>query len=935
MFLFWNTKSKENIMSPKQYKKVKLYRALKVLFYCCGLPLFVLAVFFTAVKFIGHDPFNGEATFTRSLDMLQVYERTLSGSSLYGVWCAFGIWAVIAVFQIIFAKTIKNRRARMFATVAITLVLMLGALLVVDTLYARKMDGFTNPINGEHTDGLKDQVPDGVTMNDYRTQLSYYRTISTNAAKKDLTNNLIEKINLLKKVYNVEMEGVDKIGSAGNVSNDPVTYASVISDDGQIGVDISFVGGKLQLEEVNKRMVEHKALLGGSVGAVVDDNRLTGDDNQSLPSKNWHWGMSSQKEYDPNNTVLPDYWNPDNVRYLDRQSEITGETCIEANQVIRLCPTENGELKINGRVYSHYVAVARTDLAGNEYYVWYAKDLFPADYDFEKQKGVITDGIYGKAIYNNNGNVADGWIFSLYNVLEILEDYYGSEVNINKRIQETEIGKYATLRGQIVAAAAERRNEYYTTGAASAWEKALYKQEVFNANKFSMTHYRLDALLAEVGNMLGRNYLFDYLFSPDAVIGSIIQPILSPLREGVKLTEFLKGQFSLNDATCATVVDVFKKITGDDTLTDVYIKLFYPATDEEGHFTLTINKNDAAGDVILDIDFSNELIEYKEENPEFAFDLDHLSEFLNHTLNQFIDLSSMKDTLNTVLGLVGGLISALDTSNGVALNIALLGSNVHIQVLDKDFKFALDIDEILLTLLDGLYYYESSAIQPVWNFYVDPEETNTNMVYIEEQFADQDRAYFTGTKYGQLIGSTLIGKTLGATQAMSGGISYDAKYGLTDLASVEQVKWDLGYMPEAFPIYGFREMLALLSGVVVLMVFLSYYCADKEYLYATGQLVPKEKKNKKKGAEDSVAEGEPNAENPEAPAEPQENQEPLKEEPQEQLPLEEPKEEPPVLDEAPKKAKKDKKFGKKAKDEPAAEEGADVPVQENSDKEVR
>ena len=96
-----NTKVKENIMSPKQYKKVKLYRALKILFYCCGLPLFVLAVFFTAVKFIGHDPFNGQATFTESINMMQSYERTLSGSSLFGVWSAFAIWLIIAFFQII------------------------------------------------------------------------------------------------------------------------------------------------------------------------------------------------------------------------------------------------------------------------------------------------------------------------------------------------------------------------------------------------------------------------------------------------------------------------------------------------------------------------------------------------------------------------------------------------------------------------------------------------------------------------------------------------------------------------------------------------------------------------------------------------------------------------------------------------------------------
>ncbi len=985
-------------MSPKQYKKVKLYRALKILFYCCGLPLFVLAVFFTAVKFIGHDPFNGQATFTESINMMQSYERTLAGSSLYGVWCAFGIWAIIAVFQIIFAKTIKNRRARMFATVAITLVLMLGALLVVDTLYARKIDGFTNPINGEHTNGLRDDLPDGVTVEDYRTQLSYYRTISTEAAKKDLSKNLIDQIDLLKRVYNVQMEGKDKIGSAGSVSNDPITYATIIDDDGNMGVDISFKDGKLQLEEVNKRTVEHKALLGGTTGTVVDDNVLIGDDGTGS-GKNWKWG-----------TELPIYWDPSKEDYLNRH----GKLCQEANQVVRLCPNEKGELVINGKVYSHYVAVARADMANQEYYVWYARDLFPENYDFENQKGVLTDGVYGPALYNNNGNIADGWIFSFENVLEILEDYYECPVEVNKIIQDNKMtDSYETQHAKLIAAAAERRLAYYTAETTDPWERALYKQETYNKNKFSFTHYRLDALLAEVGNMLGRNYLFDYLLAPDTLIGGIIAPFLSPFRSGTKLLDYLKSQFGLGEDTCNTILGVLQKIAGDDTLTDVYVKLSYPSTGEEGHFMIVIKPN--AGDAtltaeekgtftgvryalvgedeyvvasngnykksgstyveltaeergtftgkrytynsstkkytedsqgtykdcmpIIDIDFSNELLEYQEDNPDFAFDLDHLSAFINSTLGKFVDLSSMKGTLDTVLGLVGGMIKALDTSNGVALNITLLGSNVHIQLLDKDYNFALDIDEILLTLLDGLYYYESSAIQPLWNFYLDPDETDQNKIDIANYFTAMDRAEFTGTKYGSLIGSTLIGKTLGATMAMSGGVSYDSKYGLTDLTAVKQLKTDLSYMPTSFPIYGFRDMVALFSGMVVLFVFLSYYAAEREYLYATGKLVPRARKRDK----DLLAEDEDENANAEG-------EEPAADAPVEELPpLEEPAPNAPPEDVAPeevpqeddkkaKKAKKEKekkeKKSKKGKGEPELEEGADVPVPEESDKEV-
>jgi len=881
--------NEENIMSPKQYQKVRLWRVLKVLFYCLGLPLFTFAVFLTAIKFIGHDPFNGHATNTAALGMFQSYEGMMSGSALTGVWFSFAIWAVITVFQIIFTKMIKNRRARMFATVAVTLVLLLGALLVIDTVYAAKFDGVTNPTTGQHTPGLSETAPDGVEVKDYRTLLSYYRTISTSGQKKNMTKLLIDKIDTIERVYNVEWDGVDKIGTAGNVGNDPVTYATVISDDGVIGVDISFADGKLALKEEGKAAAGTKGLLSSSTGYTVTNNELTGDGD----------------------------WDPDAPDYRNSK---------ESKQLIRLAPTPDGKLKINGEVYSHYVCVMRTDLAGNENYTWYTKDMFPKDFDFKKMKGIVTDGIYGKGIYNSNGLFADGWVFSVENVLEILEDYYGAPVAINKLIKEKEYEKYDVLRAQTIAAGAQRRIDYYTSDECDPWLRALYTQEAYYTPKFSFTHYRLDELLAEVGGMLGRNHLFDFLLADGSMIGDLIGPILTPLRNGTGLRAFLKGVSSnITDETCDKVIDIIKKIADDETMTDAYIKLSYPALDDEdGHFILVVKENDENGDVILDLDFSNELKQYQEENPDFAFDLDHLSAFLNKVLNKFINLDSAKGTINTVLGLVGGMFSFLDTSDGgITLTFDVLSSKLRIKLLDADYKFALDIDDILLSLLDGLYYYQSSAIQPVWNFYVDEDESK-DMQFIQAQFADMDRAYFTGTKYGSLIGSTLIGKSLGGNMAMSGAESYDSKYGLTDLVSVQQVKMDLSYQPECFPIFALREMLGLFSGLVVLAIFLSFYAAEMEWKYATGQIIAGAKKHKnKKGEEESeessenLAEEEPKAEEPA----------PLGKEP-------EPVEAPEEPKEVGKKAKKDKK-SKKSKGEPALEEGADVPASENTDKEVR
>ncbi len=76
----------------QQYKKVSRDRTLKVVFYMLGLPLFLVAVCFTAVRFIGHDPFMGETTFTTALGFFKQAESYITAPALYGVWIGFGVW---------------------------------------------------------------------------------------------------------------------------------------------------------------------------------------------------------------------------------------------------------------------------------------------------------------------------------------------------------------------------------------------------------------------------------------------------------------------------------------------------------------------------------------------------------------------------------------------------------------------------------------------------------------------------------------------------------------------------------------------------------------------------------------------------------------------------------------------------------------------------
>ena len=87
-------------------------------------------------------------------------------------------------------------------------------------------------------------------------------------------------------------------------------------------------------------------------------------------------------------------------------------------------------------------------------YVWYSKDLMPVGTVYVDENGKelpegaaggtvsgvnTTEGDFGTGIYNPNGLFSDGWVFSLYNVLEILEDYYESQALVTSDDYKDEV----------------------------------------------------------------------------------------------------------------------------------------------------------------------------------------------------------------------------------------------------------------------------------------------------------------------------------------------------------------------------------------------------------------------------------------------------------------------------------------------------------------
>ena len=198
----------------QRVKKAKLFRTLKVVYYCLGLPVFLLAVFTLTMSNIGHNPFMGdygEGLFTS-------IKSLLSAPAMYAIWIALAVWLVIGLVQIICKFAIKNRRTRAMVVVAIMLIVLLVPMFAIDAIYTAKLET------------LATEVAEGVVVKDYNYQLSYYRTHTSAAGnnglsmKTSLTDTLKNTVEQYLKVYNIPMYGSFKGGNAANFTNEALYY---------------------------------------------------------------------------------------------------------------------------------------------------------------------------------------------------------------------------------------------------------------------------------------------------------------------------------------------------------------------------------------------------------------------------------------------------------------------------------------------------------------------------------------------------------------------------------------------------------------------------------------------------------------------------------------------------------------------------------------
>ena len=340
-----------------------------------------------------------------------------------------------------------------------------------------------------------------------------------------------------------------------------------------------------------------------------------------------------------------------------------------------------------------YVQQVSPDSSENvDCYVWYRVD---------KTTPVESEGYYGKAYYNTNGMLADGYVFSVEVALNILEEYYQAEEDMKELFKATGYANENELRAEIKAGAMARLEERYTGENATEEEKFLWEKETSYAASHSLTIVELNSVLAELGSVVGSAQLITNLLPIVEMIG------LNQLQLGAVLDMVLGG-------TMPETLGFLKANLGD--LANITI-------------TITASPN-------LTLKLSN--------LPNGASDLTIVMDenFSTATIKSLLDeIGITNGMLAEVLSLVGFSAKADDNS--------LAGlENMLAGVLETLYWYR---SPVIAPEYD--YYVDPALDASV------PEEKA--LMDYQAAYAKHQRAYYEGSFHGALVGSKLIGAGVG------------------------------------------------------------------------------------------------------------------------------------------------------------------------------
>ncbi len=472
---------------------------------------------------------------------------------------------------------------------------------------------------------------------------------------------------------------------------------------------------------------------------------------------------------------------------------------------VRVPPNADGKLEIDGVVYENYTSASYTpsipgatedsEMSSYKIFRWY-KTSRDSEYK---------EGVYGMASYNANGLLSEGYVYGIDSALEILRQYYYSQMKIS------ELGGSDDIYNAIYAKAIDLQEADYSevgTEKYEIWHNYVKVDGSGGTEEgFSMTVGKLTQLLNSVGSHIGNN----------VVISSLLGLITDTF--GVNLS------FPVGDGTLSilvvTAADVANNKYGEGVTEGLLIR-YAPATGEAFNIQLNGNILYALGDLL-----DSDLIPIETGGLGMgAWLYDLLSKDLILGLN-----------LNSILGLFGLDLSSLFVG------------------VDKEMGTGEVLEKIVMNLLGGLYWYCDPEIIPVYDYYEAAAESLGYDTELASYYCMLDKAVYNGGWHGYMIGSTLIpGVSLIAGDNIGSGMP--SSMGLGSYTAVVQLQTDLSYKPVYYPLYMVRNLLLAFLPVVVFALIASGMAAEKEWLLETGQDDTPAKKKKAKKEDKAAAKAE-------------------------------------------------------------------------------
>ena len=476
---------------------------------------------------------------------------------------------------------------------------------------------------------------------------------------------------------------------------------------------------------------------------------------------------------------------------------------------VRVPPNADGKLEIDGVVYENYTSASYSPslpsgttgsaTTGYKIFRWY-KTSRDSEYK---------EGIYGMASYNANGLLSDGYVYGIDSALEVLRQYYYSQMKIS------ELGGSDEIYSAIYAKALELQEVDYSVEGTEKYEIWHNYVKVGGSGGteegFSMTVGKLTQLLNSVGSHIGNN----------VVISSLLGLITDTFKVNLS--------FEVGDGTLSILV-----VTAEDVANNTYGKgvteglliRYQPATGDASNIQLNGNILYALGDLLDGLVKSGVIPVGTGGLSIGAWLYDLLSKDLILGLN-----------LNSILGLFGLDLSSLFVG------------------VDKTMSTGKVLETIVMNLLGGLYWYCDPEIIPVYDYYEEAAESLGYDTELASYYCMLDKAVYNGGWHGYMIGSTLIpGVSLIAGDNIGSGMP--SSMGLGSYTAVVQLQTDLSYKPVYYPLYMVRNLLLAFLPVVVFALIASGIAAEKEWLLETGQDDTPAKKKRGKKADKAAAKAE-------------------------------------------------------------------------------